>query len=223
MTGGFTCGFLLVIKKYRSYLKNFKEFCLDVINFVLVPVRLSVPQPILAKIPILRTNEDERIRVVLSELKGVVIDIGCGNNLLIQRYRSKGGEGIGVDVFDWGADLIVENSDRLPFETASFDCATFVASFNHIPNRIEVLREVHRLLKPGGKLLITNLTPFISFLWHKIIYWDEDQSVRGMKEGEVWGFTGSELTAMVCNENFVLIKKRGFTWRLNHLFIFERK
>src|SRR3989338_5948942 len=188
-----------------------KKYFVDIINFF-VPFRLIIPQPIIKKIPFLRSTEDERFYRVLSKYRGKGIDIGCGANRMIKKYRASGNDGIGIDVYPWeGADLIViKNTDCLHFETESFDCASFVASLNHIPNRVEVLKEVYRILKPGGLLIITNLTPFVSLIWHKIAFWDIDQKVRGIKEVEVYGFTDKKLKKMVSNEGFVLVKKCSF-------------
>ncbi|MGD1075757.1 MAG: methyltransferase domain-containing protein [Thermodesulfovibrionales bacterium] len=207
----------------RTVKQNPAALFIELINFIFVPVRLLIPQPILRKIPLFRTNEDERSLIALSEMSGKALDIGCGNNRVMREYRVSGGEGLGVDVFDWGGpDLVVDNTAQLPFHSGAFDSISFIACLNHIPNRLEVLGEAHRLLKPGGRLLITNLTPLVSALWHRIAFWDADQRVRGMKEGEVWGFTDRELRDMVSKKGFRLTRKRSFMWGLNHLYIFER-
>lgn len=72
-----------------------------------------------------------------------------------------------------------------------------MASLNHIPNREAVLREAHRLLSRGGRLVVTNLTPRLSRIWHFGAFWDKDQHERGMEEGEVWGFTHEELVELL--------------------------
>ena len=112
------------------------EKLVDFINFALVPLRLVIPQPILRKIPLLRTNLEERTRVVIAEYEGNALDIGCGTNVLIEQYRSIGNKGEGVDVYPWKDDIvIVKDTTCLPFETAEFDSVSFVACINHIPNR----------------------------------------------------------------------------------------
>ncbi|MFC1514712.1 class I SAM-dependent methyltransferase [Candidatus Omnitrophota bacterium] len=117
----------------------------EILNEIILPLKLIIPQPIIRKIPGLTTNEDIRIAKALRNIKSDAkcLDIGCGDNKLIKRHRMRGGEGTGIDVYPWdGVDLIVEDSSKLPFEENSFDCVTFVASLNHIPNRAEVLKEV---------------------------------------------------------------------------------
>ena len=133
---------------------------------------------------IARTLMNWRIRVVLPQVKGELLDIGCGLNELTRRY----GSGIGCDVYDWGdVDLIVEDTSNLPMDEASFDTVTIIATLNHIPNRDEVLVETHRVLRAGGRIIITMVPPAISAVWHKLrAPWDDDQHERGMVEGEVF-------------------------------------
>jgi len=53
--------------------------------------------------------------------------------------------------------------DRLPFTAASFDCVTMLDVLEHIEQDAASLVEVHRLLAPGGRLLLT--VPAFEFLW----------------------------------------------------------
>jgi len=118
----------------------------------------------------------------LSHVRGYCLDIGCGNNRLINIYRASGGKGIGIDVYPWeGVDMVLQDTRKLPFKADTFDTVTFVASLNHIPYREEVLKEVKRVLKRESLSLITTLSPLISFIWHKYTFWDRDQHKRGMQ------------------------------------------
>jgi ubiquinone/menaquinone biosynthesis C-methylase UbiE len=193
----------------------------DILNWLLVPVRLGLPQPLVARLPILRTTRQERVGRVLALYEGDALDVGCGTNELIRSYRERGGHGTGVDVHPWpGVDLVVADSGALPWPDASFDRISFVASLNHIPTRSESLREAHRLLKADGHLIVTNLTPGISRFWHLIAWWDRDQHERGMKAGEIWGFRDSDLRRILADAGFQFISRRSFMWGLNHTYVF---
>ena len=194
------------------------------LNEILTPLRLIIPQPMVAKIPLLMTNKEIRINLTLEIIRGNTLDIGCGENELIKEYRNRGGIGIGLDVYDWGGqDLLVEDTSKLPFDDNSFNTVTFIASFNHIPNRNDVLLEVMRILKKDGLLVISNLTPFISRIWHFLSRsWDKDQRERGMVEGEVYGFRSKELIEMVREAGFIFEKRLKFSWWFNNLFIFQK-
>jgi SAM-dependent methyltransferase len=190
------------------------------VNQIALPLKLLIPQPVIRRIPFFKTNANIRTGIVLNAARGRLLDIGCGTNRLVARYRADGGDGIGVDVYPWsGVDLVVDDTSRLAFPDASFDTISFVACINHIPNRKDVLREARRLLKPAGQVLLTNLTPRLSRIWHAWAFWDADQHERGMAAGEVWGFTHAELVALVAQAGFALVARRRFSWGLNSLYI----
>jgi SAM-dependent methyltransferase len=191
-------------------------------NQAALPLKLLVPQPIIQRLPFLTTNQDIRTRVVLSMVRGRLLDIGCGANELVRRYRESGEDGIGVDVYPWpNVDLLVEDAAKLPYPDESFDSITFVACLNHIPNREDVLREAKRLLAPSGRIVLTNLTPTISWLWHRWAFWDDDQHERGMAEGEQWGFRHDDLIALLARTGFRLVRRDPFSWGFNNLYVFE--
>lgn len=193
-----------------------------VVNELLFPLKLVVPQPIIRRIPWLTTNEDIRFEMVMGEVRGKLLDIGCGENRFVGMYRSTGGTGTGIDVYPWkNVDLVVPDTLSLPFDGGSFDTVTFIASFNHIPGREKVLKEARRILAPGGRVVITMLTPGISRIWHAYAYWDKDQHERGMKEGEVWGIGENEMKALLVGAGFKIAKHRRFAWGLNHLYVGE--
>jgi ubiquinone/menaquinone biosynthesis C-methylase UbiE len=50
----------------------------------------------------------------------------------------------------------VDASQPLPFEDATFDAILCIDAINHLPDRLAVLREWRRALKPGGRLLFTD-------------------------------------------------------------------
>jgi SAM-dependent methyltransferase len=184
---------------------------------------LAVPQPFIKRIPFLTTNQEIRLGLVLCQVEGKLLDIGCAENKLVARYREKGGQGLGVDVHPWpGADQVVADTSKLSFADQSFDTITLVACLNHIPNREDVLKEAARLLSDQGRLILTNLTPFISRVWHAFAFWDADQNDRGMKPGEVWGFTNSELKSLLKNSGFKIELKKPFSWGLNQLYVCKK-
>lgn len=160
--------------------------------------------------------DEERIRYTLKYVRGRVLDIGCGENVLIRAH----GNGIGVDVYPWdGVDLVVEDSSKLPFESNSFDTVAIVAALNHIPARDQVMMEAMRVMKPGGIFVCTMINPFVSYLTHKIRYrYDPDQSERGMKKGEVWGFWKSEMLRFLSAAGLERVSSKSFVYGLNRLY-----
>ena len=166
-----------------------------------------------------RALADMRVRAVLPFVRGRLLDLGCGSNQLVKRYV----HGIGIDVHPWsGVDLLVRDSAELPCDSQSFDTITVLAALNHIPNREDVLDECRRVLRPDGQVLVTMLTPMISRLWHWLRSpWDVDQRERGMKEGEVYGFTPAEVIQLFHDHGFRFSSQRRFMLGFNRLSVFH--
>ncbi len=196
-----------------------KNFIQTLYDFLGIPLRMIfLPDHLCKKIG-LTSLEDERINMVLPEIKGKLLDIGCGNNRLVKEYKN----GIGVDVYDWGGGgLIIEDSSRLPFENEEFDTVSFIADLNHIPNRTEVVPEVKRILKKDGRVVVTMINPVLGVIGHKIWWYGEDKE-RGMEEGEKGGLWNKDIIEMFENRGFKLIKHKRFVYGMNNLFVFEKK
>ncbi|MCJ7544529.1 MAG: class I SAM-dependent methyltransferase [Phycisphaerae bacterium] len=159
-----------------------------------------------------------RVKEVLPHVRGRLLDIGCGANQLVRRY---GRDGVGVDVRQWGTvDLVVSDTSQLPFAPQEFDVVTFLASLNHIPNRQKVLAEARRLLKADGRVIVTMIPPVLSGVWHFLRRpWDADQHERGMKEGEVYGLTRSQVRQILRDAGFEVVQERRFMLGVNRLTI----
>lgn len=110
---------------------------------------------------------------------GSVLDIGCGNGWNLYQYKKQGWEVAGVEPSKVGATignqagLNIFNGDLLDasFKSDSFDYIRLNHSFEHIHNPREVLSEIYRILKPGGKLFIgvPNIDSFNAKLFKN--YW----------------------------------------------------
>jgi SAM-dependent methyltransferase len=163
--------------------------------------------------------DHERVRAALPHCRGRLLDIGCGNNLLVRTY----GNGIGVDVHPYPEIHARCDSSRLPFKDGAFDSIALLACLNHITRRKETLDECRRVLRPGGRVLITMIPAWVGIFSHRIRKsHDPDQLNRGMAHDEDWGLSAAAIVRMVGNAGFRLILHRRFMWRLNNLYIAER-
>lgn len=112
---------------------------------------------------IIRIGLYNHISLLSNELNGKVLDIGCGTKPYKHLFKNIK-EYIGVDLKisgnrDKQRDIdIFYNGKVLPFENESIDNVFSSETFEHIFNIEEIIQEIHRVLKPGGKLLTT--TPF---------------------------------------------------------------
>jgi SAM-dependent methyltransferase len=163
------------------------------------------------------TLEDERMRHVLPEVHGRLLDIGAGPNTLVKLH----GQGSGVDVHDWGGGaMVVEDTAVLPFEDRSFDTITFIACLNHIPNRQAVLHEARRLLAPGGRVVLTMINPLLGDIGHAIWWYSEDKQRGGMRPGEVGGLWTRDIVEMSAKAGLRLDHHHRFVYGMNHLYVF---
>jgi SAM-dependent methyltransferase len=159
--------------------------------------------------------ESWRHRKVLPHVRGRLLDVGCGFNNLVRAYDG----GVGVDVYHWpGVDVLVGDAARLPFTDDAFDTVTILAALNHIPNREAALREVGRVLRQDGRLIVTMIGPLTGHVAHTFFKRDEDTR-GGMRPGEKDGLTHEEMRALLTRSGFALERVVRFQLGLNRVYI----
>ena len=55
-------------------------------------------------------------------------------------------------------EMIVGDAESLPFDADSFDGATMAFGIRNVPDRLRALKETQRVLRPGGRFVIVELT-----------------------------------------------------------------
>lgn len=211
------------IDRPKSLLQHALDLVTAPLRMILLPDRLCERMHITS----LRA---ERFAMVLPELRGRVLDVGAGDNLLVNMYRQRAADcsagdaaarSVGVDVVDWGSDCtLVERSDRLPFPDASFDTICFIACLNHIPERADALIEARRLLRPGGRILVTMIGRFIGRVGHALWWYSEDKH-REVDEHEEMGLDAREVHALFAWAGYRCVRVERFVYGLNRLHVFE--
>ena len=197
-------------------------------NFIGFPFRAFILNENTQKKLGLTTLKEERFNQALKRMSGRVLDVGCGNNELINLYKKVSGsfnkeESLGIDIFPFkGVDKVVD-TENLPFKKDEFDCVTLLATLNHIPKpkREKVISEIKRVLKPNGKLIITMINPFVGWFCHKLTWWDFDKE-RGMKEEEEYGLTNEYIFNLMKSNGFELTEQKRFLYGLNNIFVFRK-
>lgn len=102
---------------------------------------------------------------------GKLLDVGCGYGFFLELAREAGWEAIGVDLdpraVAYAKDHLRVNAFEgdlrdLRFPGGSFDLVTLWNVLDYVPDPLDLLEEVHRLLKSGGRIFIR--TPNV--VWH---------------------------------------------------------
>ncbi|MBN1486224.1 MAG: methyltransferase domain-containing protein [Anaerolineae bacterium] len=100
-----------------------------------------------------------------------VLDISCGtgNQLVADKAAITGPSWVGSDLFygmlaqaqakDKNISWVQADACGMPFVCNSFDFISQQFGFHHIGPRSMMLREVYRLLRPGGCFVMTNIAP----------------------------------------------------------------
>ena len=121
-----------------------------------------------------------------------VLDLGVGPGFLAAEVATRvgpGGRVCGVDVSDVmlaiaadrvaGPDaatleLVRGSAEDIPYDGGSFDVVVTTQVLEYVPDIPRALAEIHRVLKPGGRVLILD-TDWDSLVWHAP---DEEQMGR---------------------------------------------
>lgn len=112
-----------------------------------------------------RVDASSRFRQVSRRIKAGdrVLDVGCGRGLVLAKLRERGCDVVGTELSahsskyareQLGLEILQKNLAECTFPDNAFDCITLFHSLEHLSDPSHELRELHRIVKPGGRILV---------------------------------------------------------------------
>jgi len=121
-----------------------------------------------------------------------LLEIGCGMGTDLLQFARGGAQCTGVDLTPRSVEItrhrfrlygnegsfMIADGERLPFATESFDVVYSNGVLHHTPDTAGAIREIHRVLRPGGTAKV--------MLYHRnsLNYWIEIVLRRGLLGGD---------------------------------------
>lgn len=120
-------------------------------------------------------NNDEHLNVIVNMCsiaeEDWVLDLGCGTGLLTQVIEEKTKRVVGLDLTremldeaqlqskkkDKSVLYILGDAEKLPFLDGQFDCVMTRLTIHHFPQPIKIVKELARVLKPNGRMIISDI------------------------------------------------------------------
>ncbi len=153
----------------------------------------------------------------IGPIKGRICDIGCGGGEFLSKLKTlfPYGEYHGCDIsrkaielaetFSEGIKFKVIKTNTLPYPSEFFDLCISLNVLEHVKDIEAHLKEIHRILKPGGKFHIcvpTEGEPFTMTWIYQKLKFGKNFTYKN------WGHIHPELTH---SKLIYLLKKSGFS------------
>lgn len=153
-----------------------------------------------------------------------MLDVGCGSGTLACMIAATRLPIVRLVALDYAAQMcrvardkarglkldtpqfLNADSEHLPFADGSFDVITCGNSFHHYPHQQDVVTEMRRVLRPGGRLMI------IDGFRDNVVGWMTFDVCIGAVEGEIYHAEWSTMNRYFKDAGFRTIRHRKFSF-----------
>src|SRR6266542_6897464 len=154
-----------------------------------------------------------------------VLDIGCHQGEFLASLGDRIGPSVGLDPLapfqETAHYRLVPGIFRapMPFADASFDAIVMLATLEHIVDKEPLARDCWRLLRPGGRVIITVPSNFVDVIVHFLC---KVRLADGMSLEEHHGYDPRTTPEVFGRFGFRLERWKRFQLGLNHLFVLQK-
>jgi SAM-dependent methyltransferase len=167
-----------------------------------------------------RPTKDVYVYQFLGQDLGRVADIGCGPGVFT-RYLCRHARQVYAGDIDQGAlrrtfarhakeanlAAVVTSANELPFRDASLDTVLFLEVLEHLRDDAGGLREIHRVLAPSGRLVLSVPIPPGEM--------NEDEEWGHKREGYTW----EEMKELLEGEGFSVVRYAYSLFKFSRLAV----
>jgi len=168
--------------------------------------------------PFFLLNNRKVVKILNPKMGSSLLDVGCGWGILLEQMSllERNLHLFGVDISpqmvavaqskcskNKGAEIKEGSADNLPYKDNSFDSITCLLSFHHHPDSLRSLKEMFRVIKPGGRLYLQD--PFMGGIITKIMMTLNNFLFQ---EKDIHVFTKQEMHALFKQAGYQNIKQQ---------------